>query len=99
MKQKNATNRWMSNYYLFTCEEFVIELSVMWIFSSCAPSVSLPDVFLLKMRYEYTSPPDMLKKREKQVYNKTYILGNAIAYIGNVSVMSNVQVQLTITFN
>lgn len=65
MKQKIATNWWMINYYLFTCEDFVIESSLMWIFSSGVPSVSLLDGLLLKVRYEYTSPPDMLEEKDK----------------------------------
>lgn len=70
MKQKNATNWWMINYSLFTCENFDIESSVMWIFSSGVPSVSLPDGLLLKVRYEYISPPDMLEKKMKIINAK-----------------------------
>lgn len=47
-------------------EDFFMESSVMWIFSSGVPTVLLPDDVLLKVRYEYTSPPDMLKKQEQE---------------------------------
>lgn len=46
-------------------ESFPVESSAMGVFSSCAAPVLFPDVLLLKARYEYTSPPDILQSKDK----------------------------------